>query len=210
MMDLAYSSFGDYFLCQCNCRGAAVIMADHMNHPCAPYSLEHLLRLCQRVSKRLLAKDDLLCLCGSERDRQVRIAGRTDIDDVDVFPGNNLLPGRRIFLPPKLVTCLFYGLFRAATNDLHHRFHRSVKELIHLAPGIAMCPAHELVPDHRYIQFLFHGGESRIFWSLCQALLVPPKDLAAAPRHRRPARLALGFGRKTMAIVRIDANDSTL
>src|SRR5262249_43197801 len=138
-------------------------MADHMNHAGTLDGLEHLLGLRQRVGKWLLAEHYLLCVCCSERDRQVGVPRGTYVFDVNVFPGNNLLPGSCIFLPPKLSRGLLYGVFGATADDLHCWLKRSIEEFVNLSPGIAMRPAHELVPDHRYIQFLFHGGESRIF-----------------------------------------------
>src|SRR5215831_3946987 len=173
MMDLSYSPIGDYLFCEGHCRSAAVVMADHVNYSGALHPLEHLFRLCQGVGERLLAKDDLLCLGCRERDRQVGITWSTDIDDVNVLSIDDFLPGRRIFLPPKLGRGLFYSVLRATADDFHHGFHRRVKEFIDLSPGIAMSPAHELVPDHGYVQFVFHGGESRIFWPVCQARYSP-------------------------------------
>jgi len=59
---------------------------------------QHPLGFGHRIPERLLAEHGLARARGGDRDRGVRIAGRADVDDVDVRPCDDCFPvGRRLF-----------------------------------------------------------------------------------------------------------------
>src|SRR5215475_3128499 len=162
-MDLAALSRDNYLPCQCDCRGAVIVVTDHVQYAVSTDCLEHLFGLCQSVCERLFAKYNLLRLGRGYGNRQVRVAGSADIDDVNVRSRDNLFPRCRMLLPAQRFRSLLYGSFRTAANDLHYGFEGRVEKPVNLAPGVAVSPTHELIPDHRNVQFLFHAGQSRIF-----------------------------------------------
>ena len=92
----------------------------------------------------------------------MRITRRADVDDIDVFAREHLLPaGRRLFEPEARLG-LFHLRFGTPHDDLEHRLEGDVLEKARdLAPGVGMRPPHEVVTDHRNVQFTFGHGRLR-------------------------------------------------
>ena len=132
-------------------------MTKHVDAGIAAGSIEHPLGFGQRVSQRLFAEDDLLGLSGGNRNRHMQIAGRADVDDVNIFSFYDLLPGGRVFQPTVFVGRAFDRRFVPSANHFHYRVDREIEEATYLPPGIAVSLAHEAVTNHRDIQFPLHS-----------------------------------------------------
>ena len=80
---------------------AAVVVAHHVDDAGLLGGGVHALGVGDGVGQRLLAQDRLAGLGGRDRDRRVRIAGRADVDDVDVLARQHLLPAGGVLLEPE-------------------------------------------------------------------------------------------------------------
>src|SRR6185369_11901219 len=95
--NLADAAFIDQLPGKLHGGGAAIIVTEHVYDAVALHRVEHLLGFTERVGERLLAEDGFFGFGGGNGDRLVRIAGRADIDDIDVRAGDDLFPaGRRL------------------------------------------------------------------------------------------------------------------
>ena len=97
--DLAELAVLDQLLRQHDRGRAAVVVADHVGHAGLGDGGEHALGFRDRVAERLLAEDRLAGARRGDRDLGVRVAGRADVDEVDVLAVDDLFPVGRRLLP---------------------------------------------------------------------------------------------------------------
>src|SRR5579885_26582 len=129
-------------------RGAAVVVAEHVYDAAPPHGFEHRLGLGERVGERLLAEDDLPGARRGDRDWLMRVAGRADVNHVNVRARDDLLPVGRVLLPAVYARGPFDLRTVAATDDFHQRLERHVEEARDLTPRVAVRLPHEAVADH--------------------------------------------------------------
>jgi len=77
------------------------------------------------------------------------MARRTNINNVDIFATNDVLPVSCVFLPLEMIGDSFYFGFIPPADYFQHRFVRHIEEATHLSPRIAMRASHETVANHR-------------------------------------------------------------
>ena len=97
--DLAELAFLNQLLRQHDRRRAAVVVADHVDHARLGDRGEHALGFGDGIGQRLLAEHRLPGARRGDRDLGVRIAGRADVDEVDVLAVDDLFPVGRRLLP---------------------------------------------------------------------------------------------------------------
>ncbi len=108
-------------------RDAPVVEVDHRNRAGLAPGADHVRGFVQRVRQRLLAVDVLAGLEGRDDDVMMQIAGRRDVDQVNVVPRDELAIVGLVALPAKLFGCLADGLL-VAPGDGDHLGHRHLRE----------------------------------------------------------------------------------
>src|SRR5262249_9651752 len=108
----------------------------------------------------------------------VRVAGRTDVDQVNVIALHNPPPVGLVFFPAERAGGLPDRVFVASADDFHHRLDGSVEEARDLPPGVAVGASHKLITDHRNVDLLFHRS-IQIVRNWAQAGLIPVWRLLA-------------------------------
>jgi hypothetical protein len=76
------------------------------------------------------------------------MARRTNINNVDIFATNDVLPVSCVFLPLEMIGDSFYFGFISPADHLQHWFVGHIEETPHLSPRIAMGASHETVANH--------------------------------------------------------------
>ena len=84
-----------------------------------------------------------------ERDLEVGVARRADVDDVDVVALDRLAPVGGVAVPAELVGGIGCCRLGAADDQAHLRGGRQVEEPVRVAPALRVGGTHERVPDHR-------------------------------------------------------------
>jgi hypothetical protein len=176
----------DHLLRQRNRRHAAVIEVHHVHDAGLPHRIEHLARLLQVQSQRLLAIHVLARLRGGHAHLIMQAAGRGDVDDVDILAFAQLPPIGFVALPAETLSKLDRLVGVPAADGLHHGRRIRVKKLAHLQIGIGMGLAHKLRTDQTDIDSPGrHVTPSCVLW-LRVTKYETAKDAKCAKKAKRP------------------------
>ena len=106
------------------------------------------------VCQRLFANHMLARLQRGQCHGQVQVAGRANVDDVDVVSGDDLFPVGLPFLPTVRLGRVLHRVSVAPADHFQHGFHVEFgKKRGHLSKPIAVRLAHKRIPDHADIEF---------------------------------------------------------
>lgn len=147
----AEPALGDQLPCVRDRRHLAVVEADHRHLAAGPgpfRGLGHGLRLGDRVGERLLAQHVFAGLQGGDGDLRMAVAGRADVDELDVVPGDQ---GAPVCLRSRPAVPFGGGGDRrtvASADRGESRPHRQVEDVSRGAPPLGVGGAHERVSDH--------------------------------------------------------------
>jgi hypothetical protein len=108
----------------------------------------HRLGFREGVGEGLLAQHVLARGEGGDRDRRVRVAGRGDVDELDVVAGDQRPPVRLDRPPAEPLRRRPRGGLVPAADGGEPRPQREVEGTAHRVPGERVGPAHERVADH--------------------------------------------------------------
>ena len=138
----------DHLFGQCDSRHATVVETNRIWHVVFCNRILHRASLGNRACKWLFAEHHLASLSSLDGNFDVRIAGRDDVNEVDVIAGDDLAPVGLIFCKAKLFGGGFYLVLGAPTQYLQDRFDSDFrKELGQLAIGIGVRFPHELITN---------------------------------------------------------------
>src|SRR5436309_580536 len=133
MEDSAQAAFIDQLLGESDGRDAAIIVPDHVWHTSLFHGLDHLQSLGSVHGQRLLAKDHLAGFGRRNRDFLVHVIGASDIDQIYIFPSQQLAPVSLMrFVTPFAGEGLYLG-FLATTDRFQNRLVFEVEEIANLA-----------------------------------------------------------------------------
>ena len=108
----------------------------------------HRLGLLDAVGQRLLAQDVLAGLQRRDGDLGVGVAGRADVDQVDVVAVDQRLPRALGRLPAEPLSSSATACWSRPATARHPEMQREVEEAWSVAPGLRVGRAHEGVADH--------------------------------------------------------------
>jgi hypothetical protein len=156
--NLPDGAFLDHLFGECHGRATAVVEIHRVFDAGLLHRGQHLFCFGQRERERLLAPHVLAGLGSGHGDVAMRVAGRRDVDDIDVFAADGVVPiGGRAFPTPPFGE-LAHRACVAAADHLHHRLGRQVEKAADGAPGLAVGLAHKLVADECNVElFAGHG-----------------------------------------------------
>jgi hypothetical protein len=129
-------------------RHAPVVVAEHVRHARLAYGGEHPLRVADGIGERLFAEDRLARARGGNRYLGMAVAGRADVDHVDIRPADDLAPVSGGLFPAKSRGRIVEPGAGPPAQDLEARLETRAEESGNLAPRVRMGPAHERVANH--------------------------------------------------------------
>jgi hypothetical protein len=156
VVDLAQVADLDDSLGQHHRRDAAVVVAEHVHHAGFLHRRQHRLGFGHRVGQGLLAQNRLAGLGGGDGDLGVAVTRGADVHQVDVVAPHDLAPVGGGLLPAEARRRLRHRRGVPSAQHLHAWREPRRHERPHLAVGVAMGPAHELVADEGDVELL-HG-----------------------------------------------------
>ncbi|MNC41382.1 hypothetical protein D3C75_901480 [compost metagenome] len=136
-------------------RRKPVIETNHMSDSCSIGSIQHFAGICQIQRQRLLTENMLACLSRRQGDLLMRITRSVDIDEINIIPGDQLLPVRYTFRPAQLISRCSHRFGIPAANNGHLRLQSLREEHRQTAVGVTVGLAHKFVADHSNTK-LFH------------------------------------------------------
>src|SRR5712692_9225645 len=155
MEDASEAAFVDELFGQGNGRDAAIVVPDHVRHLRALDGLDHFLAFGAVHRERLFAQDHFAGLGGGEGDWGVSVVWTGDVDEVDVVARDEFAPVGFDRIPTPLRGETFGLRGVPGTDRLEDRPVAQVEEVVDLAVGVRVRPAHEAVTNKSDVE-LFH------------------------------------------------------
>jgi len=128
VIDLADQALVNHALGERDGRGAAVVVADHVEDAGLADGRERGLGVLEVGGQRLLAEDVLAGLGGADDQLGVLVVGGGDVHQVNVLALEQLVHGEGDLGPAELLGGGAGALLGAAAEDLHHRLRGQLGE----------------------------------------------------------------------------------
>ena len=158
MEDAPKSALIDQLFGQGDGGGTTVIVPDHVGHTCLFDGLNHFQSLRSIHGQRFLAQNHFAGPGSGEGNVFVHVVGAGDVDQVDIFAGDQLAPicfGGLV--TPFAGKGFELGLVTAA-DRFQYWFVLQVEKIVDLAKRVGVRAAHEAITDESDIEFLHDIG----------------------------------------------------
>jgi hypothetical protein len=136
-----------------NGRHATIVEAHHVHDFGGFGGVHHLLGFVEGVAERLFAEHGFTGLRGGNGHRQMLVAGRRNVDDVDVGALDQLAKIGFVRFPAEAVGGFLDVLLIATANGAQHRLDIGIEKLIDLTIGVRVRLAHKGIADEADADF---------------------------------------------------------